>query len=111
MLDAKTNVQKYYLLVGILEDFETFLKLFKRLLPEFSKGWPLDSFLDKRSISKIIVLSFETIYNSISLDSGGRTNSTLTPLAQNTMRRRLAYEYEFYDFVKKEFHDLASKTL
>ena len=41
MMDAKVNVEKYYLAVGILEEIDLFLKLIQKLLPpHFAINWP-----------------------------------------------------------------------
>ena len=37
-------------------------------------------------------------------DSGKRTGSTILPNATNVMRDRLAYEYDFYAFIRVRFH-------
>ena len=41
MMDAKVNVEKFYLAVGILEGIDLFLKLMRKLLPpHFAINWP-----------------------------------------------------------------------
>ena len=41
MIDAKMNVEKYYLTVGILEKIDLFLKLLQKVLPpQIAIDWP-----------------------------------------------------------------------
>lgn len=89
---AKINVIKSYLLVGVTEEFEDFLFVLAKVLPEFFNG-------------------IQRIYEEPGDDLSSKITTTKTvnkkgPSAkvQEIMKKRLALEYDFYYFVKDRFH-------
>ncbi|XP_030200679.1 uronyl 2-sulfotransferase a isoform X2 [Gadus morhua] len=93
---AKQNVLENYLLVGILEELEDVLLLLERLLPHFFSG----------------VLN---IYKSPDYKKAGNMTGTVrkhTPTleALQVLYHRMRYEYDFYGFVRDQFH-LAKKKI
>nr|XP_046228495.1 uronyl 2-sulfotransferase a isoform X1 [Scatophagus argus] len=92
---AKQNVMENYLLVGILEELEDVLLLLERLLPHYFTG----------------VLE---IYNSPSYRKMGNMTGTVrkqTPTleALQVLYQRMHYEYEFYNFIRDQFHLMKKK--
>lgn len=92
---AKQNVLENFLLVGILEELEDVLLLLERLLPHY--------FTD--------VL---TIYKSPAFWKMGNLTGTVrkhtpTPAALQVLYRRMRYEYDFYDFIRAQFHLMKKK--
>ncbi|TSL47608.1 Uronyl 2-sulfotransferase [Bagarius yarrelli] len=92
---AKQNVMENFLLVGILEELEDVLLLLERLLPHY--------FSD--------VLS---IYHSPAFWKVGNLTGTVkkhmpTLEALQVLYRRMRYEYDFYNFVRDQFHLIKKK--
>ncbi|XP_062864020.1 uronyl 2-sulfotransferase [Trichomycterus rosablanca] len=87
---AKENVLKHYLLVGVLEELEDVLRLLERLLPHFFSDAP-------------------KIYKSPEYKKLGNMTVTVhkntpSPEALQVLYRHMEYEYDFYRFVKAQFH-------
>ncbi|XP_051868987.1 uronyl 2-sulfotransferase a isoform X1 [Pristis pectinata] len=92
---AKENMNENYLLVGILEELEDVLLLLERLLPHYFKD-------------------ASAIYHSAEYRKLG--NGTITvkkqkpsPEALKVLFQRMRYEYDFYNYVKNQFHLLKRK--
>uniref|UniRef100_A0AAV2KG76 Uronyl 2-sulfotransferase n=1 Tax=Knipowitschia caucasica TaxID=637954 RepID=A0AAV2KG76_KNICA len=92
---AKQNVMENYLLVGILEELEDVLLLLERLLPQYFSG-AVD------------------IYKGPDYMKMGKLTSTVrkyTPTleALQVLYHRMSFEYEFYNFIRDQFHLLKRK--
>ncbi|XP_067900603.1 uronyl 2-sulfotransferase a isoform X1 [Heterodontus francisci] len=92
---AKKNMNENYLLVGILEELEDVLLLLERLLPHYFKD-------------------ASAVYHSAEYRKLG--NGTITvkkqvpsPEALKVLYQRMRYEYDFYNYVKDQFHLLKRK--
>ncbi|MCI4395824.1 hypothetical protein PGIGA_G00196470 [Pangasianodon gigas] len=92
---AKQNVVENFLLVGILEELEDVLLLLERLLPHY--------------FSDVL-----TIYHSPAFWKVGNLTGTVkkhmpTLEALQVLYRRMRYEYDFYNFVRDQFHLVKKK--
>lgn len=94
---AKINVIRNYLVVGVTEELEDFLFVLEKLLPEFFSG----------------VLN---IYRTPDDNLNSKMTSTKTvnkigpsPEVQQIMKKHLQLEYDFYEFVKERFHRLKAE--
>lgn len=96
---AKVNVVKNYLLVGITEEYEDFLFALETLLPEFFKG-----------ILEIYKAPGDELQNKITTT---KTMNKKGPSAEveKIMKKHLELEYDFYNFVKDRFHRLKVELL
>ncbi|KAG9336217.1 hypothetical protein JZ751_002564 [Albula glossodonta] len=92
---AKRNVLENYLLVGVLEELEDVLLLLERLLPHF--------FTDVLSIYK------SPEYKKMGNMTGTVRKHTPTLEALQVLYQRMKYEYDFYAFIRDEFHLLKRK--
>ncbi|XP_069462771.1 uronyl 2-sulfotransferase [Ambystoma mexicanum] len=92
---AKQNVNENFLLVGILEELEDVLLLLERYLPHYFKDvLSIYKNPDHRKLGNLTVTVKKTIPS---------------PDALQVLYQRLKYEYEFYHFVKDQFHLLKRK--
>ncbi|XP_064196532.1 uronyl 2-sulfotransferase a isoform X2 [Anguilla rostrata] len=87
---AKQNVLENFLLVGVLEELEDVLLLLERLLPHF--------FTDVLSIYK------SPDYRKMGNMTGTVRKQTPSLEALQTLYQRMRYEYDFYNFVREQFH-------
>ncbi|XP_053566613.1 uronyl 2-sulfotransferase [Bombina bombina] len=92
---AKQNVNENFLLVGILEELEDVLLLLERFLPHYFKD----------------VMS---IYKNPEHKKLGNLTVTVkksfpSPSALQVLYQRMKYEYDFYYYVKEQFHLLKRK--
>ncbi|XP_048391406.1 uronyl 2-sulfotransferase a [Stegostoma tigrinum] len=92
---AKENMNENYLLVGILEELEDVLLLLERLLPHYFKD-------------------ASAVYHSSAykkLGNGTNTVKKQVPSleALKVLYQRMRYEYNFYNYVKDQFHLLKRK--
>ncbi|XP_030644372.1 uronyl 2-sulfotransferase [Chanos chanos] len=87
---AKENVLEHYLLVGVLEELEDVLLLLERLLPHF--------FSDVLSIYK------SPEYKKLGNMTGTVRKHTPSLEALHVLYQRMQYEYDFYNFIKAQFH-------
>ncbi|PIK52794.1 putative uronyl 2-sulfotransferase isoform 2 [Apostichopus japonicus] len=90
LLRAIYNVEKNFLVVGILEEFELTLKVLERMLPRYFSG-------------------AEKLYRTPDMASNASrtaTNLKIPPSNEtlNILRRNMQYEYEFYEYIKKRLH-------
>ncbi|XP_028823805.1 uronyl 2-sulfotransferase-like isoform X2 [Denticeps clupeoides] len=92
---AKQNVVENFLLVGVLEELEDVLLLLERLLPHY--------FSDVLSIYKSP--AFWRMGNL----TGTVKKHTPTPAALQALFQRMRFEYDFYNFVRQQFHLLKKK--
>uniref|UniRef100_A0A8C8VN77 Uronyl 2-sulfotransferase n=1 Tax=Pelusios castaneus TaxID=367368 RepID=A0A8C8VN77_9SAUR len=92
---AKLNVNENFLLVGILEELEDVLLLLERFLPHYFKD-VLGIYKDPehRKLGNLTVTVKKT---------------TPSPEAIQILYQRMRYEYEFYHYVKEQFHLLKRK--
>ncbi|XP_005884753.1 PREDICTED: uronyl 2-sulfotransferase [Myotis brandtii] len=92
---AKLNVNENFLLVGILEELEDVLLLLERFLPHYFKG-VLSIYKDPehRKLGNMTVTVRKTVPS---------------PEAVQILYQRMRYEYEFYHYVKEQFHLLKRK--
>lgn len=88
---AKMHVLDNYLAVGVLEDFNGTLKVFEKLLPDYFTG-----------ASSI----WSGIVGSESSKTSTRGKQTLSREAYEVLKERLAYEYDFYNFVYNIYKNL-----
>jgi len=92
---AKLNVMENYLVVGILEDFESTLRVFEKMLPRHFEG------------------SLE-VYRQMQLDPNKKNTSTvgkkkINSAAYKVLRKRMELDYEFYYFIVGLFKNLKKK--
>ncbi|XP_068610047.1 uronyl 2-sulfotransferase a [Brachionichthys hirsutus] len=92
---AKQHVVENYLLVGILEELEDVFLILERLIPHYFTG----------------VLG---IYKSANFKKMGNMTGTVrkhTPTleALQVLYQRMHFEYEFYNFVRDQFHLMKKK--
>ncbi|KAG9347625.1 hypothetical protein JZ751_005196, partial [Albula glossodonta] len=92
---AKQNVLENFLLVGILEELEDVLLLLERLLPHF--------FTDVLSIYK------SPDYRKMGNMTGTVRKHMPTLEALQVLYQRMKYEYDFYNFIRDQFHLLKKK--
>lgn len=88
---AKLNVIRNYLLVGVTEELEDFLIVLERLLPEFFTG-----------ILKIYKTPGDALQNKIMTTKTMKKKGP-SPEVARIMKKNLKLEYDFYNFVKNRF--------
>ncbi|KAK0132021.1 Uronyl 2-sulfotransferase [Merluccius polli] len=93
---AKQNVLENYLLVGILEELEDVLLLLERLLPHYFTG--------------VLNIYKSPDYKKVGNMTGTVRKHTPTLEALQVLYHRMHYEYDFYRFVRDQFH-LAKKKI
>uniref|UniRef100_A0A4W4FGI7 Uronyl 2-sulfotransferase n=1 Tax=Electrophorus electricus TaxID=8005 RepID=A0A4W4FGI7_ELEEL len=87
---AKQNVVENFLLVGILEELEDVLFLLERLLPHY--------------FSDVVAIYKSPEFWKLGNLTGTVRKHTPTLEALHVLYRRMKYEYDFYDFVRDQFH-------
>ncbi|XP_061125600.1 uronyl 2-sulfotransferase a isoform X3 [Syngnathus typhle] len=87
---AKQNVLENYLLVGILEELEDVLLLLERLLPHYFTG--------------VINIYKSPDHRRMGNMTGTVRKHTPTLEALQVLYHRMRYEYEFYNFIRDQFH-------
>ncbi|XP_028653712.1 uronyl 2-sulfotransferase a [Erpetoichthys calabaricus] len=92
---AKQNVNENFLLIGILEELEDVLLLLERLLPHF--------FMDVVNIYK------NPDYRRIGNMTGTVKKQTPSLEALQALYQRMKYEYDFYYYIRDQFHLLKRK--
>ncbi|XP_077996011.1 uronyl 2-sulfotransferase-like [Glandiceps talaboti] len=89
---AMENVEKYFSVIGLSEEYEDTLKLYEATLPEIFKG------------------ALEIYKTPGSIRSTKTKNKTgPSPEVVEIMNERLALENEFYVFIKRRFYDMKRK--
>ncbi|XP_075410523.1 uronyl 2-sulfotransferase [Tenrec ecaudatus] len=92
---AKVNVNENFLLVGILEELEDVLLLLERFLPHYFKGvLSIYKNPEHRKLGNLTVTVKKTVPS---------------PEAVQILYQRMRYEYEFYHYVREQFHLLKRK--
>ncbi|XP_069091284.1 uronyl 2-sulfotransferase [Pleurodeles waltl] len=92
---AKQNVNENFLLVGILEELEDVLLLLERYLPHYFKDvLSIYKNPEHRKLGNLTVTVKKTIPS---------------PEALQVLYQRMKYEYEFYHYVKDQFHLIKRK--
>eukprot|EP00079_Xenopus_tropicalis_P036000 XP_017949771.1 PREDICTED: uronyl 2-sulfotransferase isoform X3 [Xenopus tropicalis] len=92
---AKQNVNENFLLVGILEELEDVLLLLERFLPHYFKDvMSIYKNPEHRKLGNLTVTVKKTFPS---------------PAALQVLYQRMKYEYEFYYYVKEQFHLLKHK--
>ncbi|MEQ2208828.1 hypothetical protein XENOCAPTIV_016327, partial [Xenoophorus captivus] len=92
---AKQNVLENYLLVGILEELEDVLLMLERLLPHYFSG--------------VLDIYKSPEYRKMGNLTGTVRKHTPTVEALQVLYHRMRYEYEFYDFIRDQFHLMKKK--
>ncbi|XP_011678002.2 uronyl 2-sulfotransferase [Strongylocentrotus purpuratus] len=87
---AKRNLDNF-LVVGIVEEYESFLRVIERLLPSMFGGAIHDYQANKDEFSAVSKTSFKKMPSARSVE---------------IMKERMKLDYEFYDYVKERFHKL-----
>ncbi|CAB3990562.1 uronyl 2-sulfotransferase [Paramuricea clavata] len=90
---AKKNVEKY-LVVGILEEYDDFIKVLEKLLPNFFQGAYKQSKTPDPYMPPKSVLSLTR--------KKQKPSEKIIAMSKENMK----LEYEFYDFIKERFHKL-----
>ncbi|XP_025019679.1 uronyl 2-sulfotransferase [Python bivittatus] len=92
---AKMNVNENFLLVGILEELEDVLLLLERFLPHYFKDvLSIYKNPEHRKLGNLTVTVKKTVPS---------------PESIQILYQRMRYEYEFYYYVKEQFHLLKRK--
>ncbi|XP_035474190.1 uronyl 2-sulfotransferase a isoform X1 [Scophthalmus maximus] len=92
---AKQNVLETYLLVGILEELEDVLLMLERLLPHYFTG--------------VLNIYKSPDYKKMGNMTGTVRKHTPTLEALQVLYHRMRYEYEFYNFIRDQFHLMKKK--
>uniref|UniRef100_A0A8C5PHN4 Uronyl 2-sulfotransferase n=1 Tax=Leptobrachium leishanense TaxID=445787 RepID=A0A8C5PHN4_9ANUR len=92
---AKQNVNENFLLVGILEELEDVLLLLERFLPHYFKDvMTIYKNPDHKKLGNLTVTVKKTFPSTNALQ---------------VLHQRMKYEYDFYYYVKEQFHLLKRK--
>ncbi|KAI8502953.1 hypothetical protein Bbelb_196550 [Branchiostoma belcheri] len=86
---AKENIRRHYAVVGVLEEFSSFLKVLEGVMPQFFRG----ALTEWKQIE-----SSQVPYQ--------KTNNKIPPSkkTQQILRQRLSLDYQVYDFILERFH-------
>ena len=85
------HVLDNYIAVGILEDFNGTLKVFEKLLPQYFKG---------------ATEVWQGIVSEESQKTSTRGKVSLSREAYEVLKERMAFEYDFYNFVYTIYKNL-----
>lgn len=91
MAHAKKNIERFYVVVGYLEDYKGMLKVLEKLLPAFFKG--AQKSIKNKKTSKTATLN----------------KTAITEEARAMLKRRLRFDCELYDFIRARFNKLKKK--
>ncbi|XP_035681673.1 uronyl 2-sulfotransferase-like [Branchiostoma floridae] len=86
---AKENIRRHYAVVGVLEEFSSFLKVLEMVMPQFFRG------------------AHDTWRGIESQQMEYQKTAKKRPpsvKARTIMRQRLQLDYQVYDFIKDRFH-------
>ncbi|XP_066286636.1 uronyl 2-sulfotransferase-like [Branchiostoma lanceolatum] len=86
---AKENIRRHYAVVGVLEEFSSFLKVLEVVMPQFFRGAQ-----DK----------WREIETKKMKDQKTANKRPASEKARKIMRERLHMDYQVYDFIKERFH-------
>ncbi|KAM6954360.1 uronyl 2-sulfotransferase a [Aplochiton taeniatus] len=92
---AKQNILENYLLVGVLEELEDVLLLLERLLPHYFSG--------------VLGVYKSTEFRKMANMTGTVRKHTPTLEALQVLYHRMRYEYDFYNFIRDQFHLVKKK--
>lgn len=122
---AKQNVLENYLLVGILEELEDVLLLLERLLPHYFSGvlniyktpggcrlYSRFKILQLRLKVIDLILTFAVLfvdYKKMGNLTGTVRKHTPSLEALQVLYHRMRYEYNFYNFIRDQFHLMKKK--
>ncbi|CAH1268000.1 UST [Branchiostoma lanceolatum] len=86
---AKENIRRHYAVVGVLEEFSSFLKVLEVVMPQFFRG----------AISEWKQIESSQLPNQ-------KTRNKIPPSkkTQKILRQRLSLDYQVYDFILERFH-------
>ncbi|XP_078683851.1 uronyl 2-sulfotransferase-like [Branchiostoma floridae x Branchiostoma belcheri] len=87
---AKENIRRHYAVVGVLEEFSSFLKVLEGVMPQFFRG-AYEMWREIESTEKIEGLKTAN-------------KRPVSEKARGIMRERLKLDYQVYDFIKERFH-------
>ena len=83
--EAKRNVDRYYAVVGVLEEFEKSIRVLEAFIPRYFKG-ASETFLSMPAVNK-------NIYRpKVSLKT------------KQLVRKNMTKEYEFYNYCRQRLH-------
>lgn len=88
IMHAKANIEKFYIVIGILEDLELSLKVYESLLPQYFNG-----------ISKS--------YGSIPQNQSHLNNVSYEPTSPEAWRvlsEEMKIDIQFYDYLKQRLY-------
>ena len=102
--NAKLNIEKWYPVIGTLEDLETTFFVLENKLPQFFKGISKIYFEELKG--KVKIQNFtnpdpELIFFSEPHKNRGRARRSLPKEALDILRGKLSQEYELYQFIKQ----------
>ncbi|XP_066288201.1 uronyl 2-sulfotransferase-like [Branchiostoma lanceolatum] len=86
---AKENIRRHYAVVGVLEEFSSFLRVLEVVMPQFFRG-AQDTWREAES------KQMEHQKTAIKIPPSEES--------REIMRQRLHLDYQVYDFIKERFH-------
>ena len=91
LYQAMKNVEKYFPVVGYLENYDQFLELLEYVWPQFFDG--------ARDVYKDMMEKRSAFYKHATVKE-----EKLSPEHTEIMKARLSLEYDLYYFIKQRFH-------
>nr|XP_026690936.1 uronyl 2-sulfotransferase-like [Ciona intestinalis] len=88
---AKRHLIENYLAVGLLEDFESSLLVFEKLLPHHFKG---------------AIQVWKDLQSAPNINTSTLGKEKISPEAYVELKKRMVLEYDFYNFTKALFNNL-----
>ncbi|CAH1267880.1 HS2ST1 [Branchiostoma lanceolatum] len=88
---AKENIRRHYAVVGVLEEFSSFLKVLEVVMPQFFRG-AQDTWQDLNQQTNLLG------------DQRTINRSPPSPRIRKIMRERLKLDYQVYYFIRERFH-------
>ncbi|XP_078602244.1 uronyl 2-sulfotransferase-like [Branchiostoma floridae x Branchiostoma japonicum] len=86
---AKENIRRHYAVVGVLEEFRSFLKVLEVVMPQFFRG---------------AVSEWEHIESSQVPYQKTRNKIPPSKKTIQILKQRLSLDYQVYDFIRERFH-------
>ena len=93
---AKQNVERYYSLVGHVEELEKFYTVLEKTMPQYFRG--LNTLYKKKGVR-------------LKKETATKVKKTLSDSSREYLRSLLGLEYEFYAYIKKRFEDSYRKVM
>jgi hypothetical protein len=90
---AKANIEMYYNVIGLQEDFTRFLELLEIVFPNYFNG----------------VVEVYKLHKSIQKNQT-RLKPEVSQETKDKMKAQLGLEYDFYNFVKLRFYNLYNEV-